>query len=274
MGLVPEEFALSPRDPAAKSWDALTNEERSDLSHRMSVYAAQVDTIDRNIGRLVETLESQKLLDNTLLMVLSDNGCSAEGGPGGFSRGEKGAPIGTATSYASVGLEWANVSDTPFRQYKMNTHEGGISTPLIAHWPARMKRRGEFEHQVGHVIDLMPTCLDAAGTTYPGKREGKPTIPLAGKSLLPAILGSPPQPRTLFWEHQGSKAVRVGDWKLVANHQGDWELYDLMQDRTELHDRADADPQRANQLRELWDRWAENAGVKAWPVKRSRSNNK
>jgi len=271
MGLVPETFEVSPRDPEAKSWESLTAAERNDLSHRMSVYAAQVDTIDRNIGRLIETLEAQHLLDNTLLMFLSDNGCSAEGGPGGFSRGEKGAPIGTATSYASVGLEWANVSDTPFRQFKMNTHEGGISTPLIVHWPAKVKRRGEFEQQVGHVIDLLPTCLDVAGATYPAERKGKPTIPPAGTSLLPAFLGGLSQSRTLFWEHQGNKAVRSGDWKLVSDHQGNWELYNLQQDRTELHDLAAGEPQRANQLRDAWENWAEESGVQPWPVKKQQS---
>lgn len=267
LGLVSEKYEVSPRDPQAVSWDSLSTEQQQDLSHRMSVYAAQVDTIDRNVGRLVETLESRNLLDNTLIMFLSDNGCSAEGGPGGFSRGEEGAPIGTVTSYASVGLEWANVSDTPLKKFKMNTHEGGISSPLIVHWPAKIDRKGKFEHQVSHVIDLMPTCLEAAGAAYPEQRAGKTTIPLAGQSLLSSMLGKPSVARTLFWEHEGNRAVRKGDWKLVSDHRGEWELYDVKQDRTELHDVANTETERANHLRELWNEWADSAGVRPWPVK-------
>jgi len=274
MGIIPEKWKMSPRDPQAVAWKTLTIEKQKDLSHRMSVYAAQVDTIDRNMGRLVETLANQGVLDNTLVMFHSDNGCSAEGGPGGFSRGREGAEIGTALSYASVGLEWANVSDTPFRQYKMNTHEGGIASPLVVHWPNGINRKGELEWQVGHVMDLMPTCLDVADAQYPVERKGKSTVPLAGISLVPAMKGVEPTARTLFWEHEGNRSVRDGDWKLVSNHQGNWELYNLLEDRTELADLSEKKPQRAEQLESQWKKWAEFAGVREWPIKKTRATTK
>ncbi|MBD3676726.1 MAG: arylsulfatase [Planctomycetaceae bacterium] len=248
LGIVPEKWKLSPRDPDAVAWNSLTVAKKQDLSHRMSVYAAQIDTIDRNVGRLVEALQKNHILDNTLLMFLSDNGCSAEGGPGGFSRGREGEPIGSPLSYASVGLEWANVNDTPYRQYKMNTHEGGIASPLIVHWPNGLDRQGELEWQVGHVMDLMPTCLDVAGAQYPDTYGGKKTIPLAGESLIPAMRGKPDKARTLFWEHEGNRSIREGDWKLVSNRRGNWELYHLREDRTELNDLAVKHPSRAEEL--------------------------
>jgi hypothetical protein len=141
MGLLPPDATLSPRHPQARPWSEMPEEAKKDLAHRMAVYAAQIDCIDQNIGRLVKKLKELNQFDNTLILFLSDNGCSAEGGPGGFSRGQPGAAIGTGLSYASVGLEWANASDTPFRKFKMDTHEGGIATPLIAHWPAGIGKR-------------------------------------------------------------------------------------------------------------------------------------
>ena len=180
---------------------------QADLSHRMSVYAAQIDCIDQNVGRLIDTLKELDVFDNTLILFLSDNGCSAEGGPGGFRRGDKKAAIGTATTYASAGLEWANVCDTPYRRFKMNTHEGGISTPLIAHWPRGISRRGELEWQSGHVIDLMPTCLDLAKADYPASRDGRPLVPLEGSSLVPAFDKLAISRGPSFWEHPGNRAL-------------------------------------------------------------------
>ena len=276
LGLILEDWKLSPRDKDAVAWESLSSDEKQDLSHRMSVYAAQVEAIDRNMGRLVKALEKHGVLENTLVMFLSDNGCSAEGGPGGFSRGKKGAPIGAALSYASVGLEWANVSDTPFRQYKMNTHEGGIASPLIVHWPNAIERKGELEWQVGHVMDLLPTCLDVADVKYPQQFKGNDTISLAGRSLVPAIKGAPDVPRTLFWEHQGNRSVRDGDWKLVSNHREEWELYNLKKDRTELSNLSEQNPERARELRKKWKDWSVSAGVMPWPVKKGneRGSNK
>jgi len=267
MGLIKRQWPLSPRDRQARPWNALSDEQRRDLAHRMSIYAAQIDCIDQNVGRLVERLRELNALDNTLILFLSDNGCSAEGGPGGFSRGLKGAPIGTAESYASVGLEWANVADTPFRKYKMSVHEGGIATPLIAHWPAGISRSNELEHEPAHVIDLMPTCLEVAGARYPRKLHGKPILPPEGRSLVPAFRGEAIERDAIYWEHQGNQAVRVGKWKLVRPHRGPWELYNMDADRTELEDLAGKQPDRVQALSAKWNAWAKRCGVQPWPVR-------
>jgi arylsulfatase A-like enzyme len=264
ISLLPACTELSPRHPQAEAWSNMSEDACRDLAYRMAVYAAQIDCIDQNVGRLVAKLNELGRLENTLILFLSDNGCSAEGGPGGFSRGKDGAPIGTGLSYASVGLEWANVSDTPFRKFKMDVHEGGIATPLIAHWPAGIAARGELRHQVGHVIDLMPTLLELAGVEYPKDRQGRPPLPLEGKSLVPAFRNQPVSRDALFWEHQGNKAVRQGDWKAIAAGRGSWELYNLAADRTELHNVAAEHPEKTRELADLWQAWAERAGVWEW----------
>jgi arylsulfatase A-like enzyme len=264
MGLVPKDATLSARDPQAKAWTEMPATARQELAHRMAIYAAQIDCIDQNVGRLVAKLKALGQFENTLILFLSDNGCSAEGGPGGFSRGLEGAPIGTGRSYASAGLEWANASDTPFRKFKTATHEGGIATPLIAHWPAGIAARGELRHQPGHVIDLMPTLLDVAGAKHPAEFKGKPLLPLEGRSLMPAFRNQSVQRDALFWEHEGNKAVRQGDWKAVAKGRGAWELYDLKTDRTETHDLAAQHPDKARELAARWQSWATPAGVWEW----------
>jgi arylsulfatase len=251
-------------------------EARRDLAHRMAIYAAQIDCIDQNVGRLISRLKQLGQFENTLILFLSDNGSSAEGGPGGFSRGVAGAPIGTGKSYASAGLEWANAADTPLRRFKMATHEGGISTPLIAHWPTRIAPRrpgapesGALVHTPGHIIDVMPTLLDVAGATYPAQRLGQPTLPLEGRSLLSLLVSPSPSPsvspssppRLLAWEHEGNRAIRHGDWKAVAGHGGPWELYNLAVDRTETRDLAAAQPERLSELTRSWKAWAERCGV-------------
>ncbi len=261
MGLVPRDSALSPRDPQAKAWNDLPETARKQRARRMEIYAAQIDCIDQNVGKLVAKLKKLDQFDNTLILFLSDNGCSAEGGPGGFSSGKDGALIGTSLSYASAGLEWANAADTPFRKFKMDTHEGGIATPLIAHWPKGIAARGELRPQPGHVIDLMPTLIELAGAKHSAEFEGKPLLPLEGKSLVPAFKGKPLSRDALFWEHGGSKAVRQGDWKAVAKGRGVWELYDLKSDRTETRDLAARHPERARELAALWKTWADRCGV-------------
>jgi arylsulfatase len=265
-GLLPGSAVLSARDPAARAWTETPADRREDLIHRMAVYAAQVDCLDQNVGRLVAKLRELDQLHNTLILFLSDNGCSAEGGPGGFSRGQPGAPIGTALSYASVGLEWANVSDTPFRRFKISTHEGGISTPLIAHWPAGIPARGELRHQPGHVIDLMPTLLDVAGASYPADHAGKAILPPEGQSLVPAFQNQEVNREALYWEHEGNKAVRQGRWKAVAPSRAPWELYDLEADRTESRNVAGKHPEILQELTTLWQSWAERCGVWEWPA--------
>jgi len=184
---------------------------------------------------------------------------------------------GPADTFGSYGARWANVSNTPFRMFKMWTHEGGIATPLIAYWPAVIRARGTITREVGHFVDIMATCLDLAGTEYPAAAKGgSPSAPLDGRSLLPVLLGSSREPAPLFWEHEGNRAVRQGPWKLVSAYPGDWqtlrdypkegrwELYDLAKDRTELHDLAALHPDKVRELSAHYESWASGAGVVPW----------
>lgn len=269
MGLIPADTILSPRDPEAKAWWDMPEDARRDLARRMEIYAAQIDCIDQNVGHLVAKLSALGQLENTLILFLSDNGSSSEGGPGGFSRGIAGAPIGTGRSYASAGLEWANAADTPLRKFKKATHEGGIASPLIAHWPAGIAARGELRHQPGHVIDIMPTLLELAGATYPKTVGGRPILPHEGSSLVAAFSGRPTQRTPLFWEHEGNKAVRNGDWKVVTHGREPWQLYDLVKDRTETRDLAAQHPEIVRELAMLWNEWAARCGVWEWDALRS-----
>lgn len=264
MGIVAKNAELSPRDPEAKPWEEMSNDEREELSLRMAIYAAQIDCIDQNVGRLITRLKELGQFENTLFLFLSDNGCSAEGGPGGFSRGKPGAPIGTGLSYASAGLEWANACNTPYRKFKIRTHQGGIATPLLVHWPAGIGAKGELRSQPGHVIDIMPTLLELAGTTYPARFQGRQITPVAGKSLVPALQNGSLSREPLFWEHEGNKAVRVGDWKLVAARNDSWELYDLKADSTETQDLSKDNPEKVRELAALWNTWAQDCGVLDW----------
>jgi arylsulfatase len=272
MGLFPRDTVLSPRDPQAKAWSEMPEEAQRELARRGEIYAAQIDCIDQNVGRLVAKLKELGQFDNTLILFLSDNGCSAEGGPGGFSRGRPDAPLGTGLSYASAGLEWANASDTPFRRFKMDTYEGGIATPLIAHWPKGIASR-RFVRQPGHIIDIMPTLLDVAGAEYPSHVAGRSIMPTEGRSLTPLFKGGKREDHgALFWEHQGNRAVRQGKWKLVAAHKGPWELYDLEADRTELHDLSEKSPEKVREMKTLYENWAARCGVQPWPVKKQTRN--
>jgi arylsulfatase len=227
--------------------------------------------MDQNIGRVLDDLRANGQLDNTLVLFLSDNGACAEWDPFGFDvqsgpnnvlhRGADLDNMGGPGTYHSYGSGWANAGCTPFRWYKHYCHEGGISTPLIVHWPAGMKRKGEIDHRPGHLIDVMATLVDATGASYSQKNIQPPE----GRSLLPALRGDPAQPRTLYYEHEGNRAVRDGDWKLVAVHDGPWELYDLAADRTELHDLAAKHPARVREMATLWEAWAERCHVKRTP---------
>ena len=234
---------------------------------RMSVYAGMIDCMDRGIGRVLTTLRKIGAEDNTVVMFLSDNGASAEyldSWPNPERGHKPGSITGTADSHRCLEVGWANAANTPFREYKMWVREGGISTPFVVSWPAGGIKPGSIRNDVGHVIDLMPTCLELAGVTYPQSFHGQRLIPLEGKSLVPAFHGQSTGPRTLAWEHEGNRAVREGDRKLVASFRGPWELYNLNADRSECHNLAKERPSEVQHLAALWQKWADRVGVIDW----------
>jgi arylsulfatase len=270
MGIVSDKWKMSPRDTAARLWADLDNKDL--LDSKMAVYAAQIERMDHGIGKVLDKIKEIGAWDNTLVMFLADNGGCAEGGPVGFDNRKNGLPPGGVDSYMSYGLSWANASNTPFRRYKHWVHEGGIATPLIAHWPAVLTKGGSLTHQPGHIIDIMATCLEVAGIDYPRTNGGNQIVPLEGKSLLPIFeSGKRKGHEAIFWEHEGNRAVRQGKWKLVAAHGKPWELYDLEADRTELNNLAERHPGKLEQLKTMYQRWAKRCGVLPWPVRKPRA---
>jgi arylsulfatase len=228
----------------------------------MATYAAVVHRMDNAVGDLVAGLRQRGVLDNTLILFMSDNGGNAESGP-------KGKTVGDPTKGNSdwfCGMSWAFVENTPFRLYKHYNHEGGISSPLIAHWPTGIAAKGEVRTQPAHLIDIMSTCAEVGGATYPKEFKGKPITPMEGRSLVGAFANQPIARDALYWEHEGNAAVRVGDMKLVRNgRNAAWELYDMKSDRTELHNLAATHPDKAKELATKWETWAERAHVKPYP---------
>lgn len=262
MGLIDPAWKMAPRPDSIKPWNQYTPEEQQRFDHLMSVYAAVVAHLDKAIGDLVAGLRERGELDNTLILFLSDNGGNAESGPLGRSDGDPSA----ANSDWFCGESWAFLENTPFRRYKHFNHEGGIATPLIAHWPAGIKARNEWRTQPGHIIDILPTCLDVAGAQALKIRQGITVLPPEGRSLRPAFANDPIQREALFWEHEGNAAVRVGDLKLVrAGRNGPWELFDLRKDRTEQLNLAEAQPEKVKELAGLWEAWAIRAQAKPYP---------
>lgn len=268
LGIVDKKAKLSPRDPVAKAWDDLPEAEKDEWDLRMAVHAAMIDCMDQGVGRVMEMVKKMGAEENTLVVVLSDNGASAEAldswpNPG---RGHKpGSVTGTRDSHRCIEIGWANAANTPFRENKMWTHEGGICTSFIAHWPAGItKTRGKITGEVGHIIDLMPTFLELAGGSYPARYRSFDLTPLAGTSLVPVLQGKKLADRTLGWEHEGNRAFRDGDWKLVASFKGEWELYDLSKDRAEVNNLAAKYPKRVQELAARYQQWADEVGVVPW----------
>ena len=263
LGIIDKSWPLSPRPPEVHEWESLGEAEKERFDQIMSIYAATVEHMDHAVGRLVESLKQRGTLDNTLILFLSDNGANAESGPRGRMEGKL---PGSIHSDVFQGQCWATLSNTPLRRYKHFNHEGGISTPLIAHWPAQITTPGALRTQPGHLVDVMATCVDVAGATYPTDFKGHAILPMEGRSLLPAFKDQPIERGAICWEHEGNAAIRDGDWKLVRlGYNGPWELYNLKTDRTELHDLATAEPARAKELAKKWDAWAERAQVKPYP---------
>lgn len=265
-GIIEDQWDLSPHD--SPDWDSLTAEQKDELDLKMALYAAIVDRLDQNIGRLIDKLETEGQLDNTLILFLSDNGGTSEGGLYGINDD---ANVGNYEEWArdggwssSYGKGWANLSNVPFRMYKKYSHEGGISTPFIAHWPNGIEAEGELRHQMGHVVDVMATCADVAGAEYPRIVDDREVESMRGKSLVPIFDGEGSGHERLYWEHIGNRAVRHEDWKLVAQQGQSWSLYNMAEDRPELNDRADEHPALVEDMKSDYQRWARNCNVLPW----------
>lgn len=257
MGLLdPGVYPLSEGDVRAYAWET-ADQEFEDL--RMAVYAAMIDCVDQNIGRLREALEALEVDDNTLIMFLSDNGGCAEE-PGGRDPAER--HPGPKDDYVAVGPSWGWAQNTPFRRYKVWMHEGGIRTPFIAWWPGRVPA-DTLTREVGHIMDLMPTLSELSGVAYPEVYNGHEILPVEGKSLLPVLEGGTRAGHdALFWEYAGNRAMRAGDWKLVWDKLvEEWELYDLSEDATETQNLAAQYPAKRDSLVQAWAKWAEGSGL-------------
>jgi arylsulfatase len=266
LGLFSNPVDLSPRDKVIPSWKDVTNKDEWDL--KMSVYAAMMASVDEGIGKLVSTLEESGELENTMIMFMSDNGgCHETLGERidkdlkEFASIAKTIPPGDKGSYTTYGKEWANASNTPFRLYKKYTYEGGISTPFIVHYP-KLINQSKIVHQTAHLIDIMPTILDLCEATYPEKFNGFDIQPSEGKSLMPILTSKEwTDHEYLFWEHEGSRAVRHGKWKLVSGPDSKWELYNMETDRSELHNLLTLFPDTVSQLKMKYESWASRVGV-------------
>jgi arylsulfatase A-like enzyme len=261
MGLVDPKFAISDRDKRVRAWEKLSATERDTVAYRMAVYAAQVHSVDENIGKLIAYLKEKKQLDNTLIMFLTDNGACAEVyqelGSQPFERINDPNYSGSV----SYGIGWANASNTPFFEYKVKPYEGGIRTPFIAHFPNLIKKqKGKWTETMGTIRDVMPTILALTQTTYPTTfHNGQNITPLEGKSLLPTFKkGKQDNPNYLFWEHQNYGAVRKGNWKAVVdnNKTPKWELFDLNTDPYEQKNIADKQTVILEDLKKQWQIWA------------------
>jgi arylsulfatase len=285
IGLVPDNWRLSPREAGVHDWR--TDPHKAWQAERMAVYAAQVEAIDRGLGQLLDALERSGQAEHTLVLFLSDNGAAPDGGVGptkagfGFAPNARNenwrsdrVPIrpgsgpdnlpGPHDTFAAYGLAWANVSNTPLRGTKLTGYEGGIRTPLVVRWPAVIRQRGEMTDQVGHVIDIMATCLDVAGKEYPAEFHGRRPLPLEGRSLLPVFRGGRRRGHEwLCWSVPRHHVVRGGRWKAIRTRTGGaWQLFDLEADGTETVDLAGDLPERTEELATRFERWRERVGAK------------
>ena len=308
LGVIEEAWEMSA--PRAQ-WEKTRNKEWE--VRNMAVYAAMIDRMDQGIGRIVDELERQGTLDDTLFIYLQDNGGCAEG----YGRGDnskqaadfKGKPLGRdglqtkiwppmqtrdgrfvrtgpdamagpEDTFVAYGVGWANVSNTPFRGFKHDAYEGGIASPFIVHWPAGIpeERRGSLIHDPCHLIDVMPTLVEAAGGSYPTEyHDGQAIQPMEGVSLVAPLEGAAVERAApLGFEHHGNLALRDGRWKIVSAHRGSqpttWELYDMQADRTELHDLAEEHPERHQQMVGQWQSWADRVGVQKWPFQNKKKD--
>ncbi len=260
------------------AWDSLSEARREDLARRMAIFAAMVQHVDQGVGRITDQLAQYGELQNTLIFILSDNGACYEWGPFGFDgesrtgvtllhQGDDLKKMGGPGTHHAYGSAWANFCNTPLRLYKHFTHEGGICTPLIVHWPKGMSQHNRWVRDPVHIMDIMPTICEATGATYPAKFDGHEINTEEGTSLMPTFRGVTLTERVLAFEHQEARALRQGRWKVVWSkrmpHEIHWELYDLQTDRCETHNLAQEQPERCQALADLWLDWARR--VKVYP---------
>ena len=249
MGIIGPNHKLSPR--ASRAWNDLTDQQKDEEDLKMAVYAAMIDRVDQNLGRLFAKLRELGKWNNTLIMFLTDNGACPE-----QPNTTPDIPPGPVESYRTVSVAWANASNTPYRKFKSTDYEGGIRTPFIAHWPGVIKPG--MTAQVGHIIDVSATFRDITGAKYPTHILGNRTKPPIGKSLLPVFKGKQREPHAeIYWHFNRANAVRQGDLKVVRAGK-DWELYDLKADPTEMHDLAKERPEKTAELAQMWEDWRQN----------------
>lgn len=269
LGLIDPKWKLSPREKEVPAWDSLDTKKKEEMALRMAVYAAMIDRVDQNIGKMMAALEKMGIADNTLIMFLSDNGACAEGGILGSGSIES-IEERNLSKNISIGEAWANASNTPFRLYKSYTHEGGAATPFIIYWPKQIKPRRDWYDQPANILDVMPTLVELLGADYPTTYIGNNIYPLEGISLLPAFNGKPlDRTAPLYSEHFGNAFIMDGNWKLVgkrvAGNEGHdknkWELYNLLEDRTELNNLANKMPERVQKMSDQWMKWAKEENV-------------
>eukprot|EP00978_Attheya_sp_CCMP212_P026884 scaffold89188_cov53-Attheya_sp.AAC.7 len=284
LGMLQPTWECSPRHEKVPSWDDAPHKDWEDA--RMATYAAMIDVMDQGIGRIIQTLKDVNEFDNTIILFLSDNGGCAEflkednvgawcenyatvasdGTQTVVGNDPKRMP-GGRDSFMSYDLPWANVSNSPFRLFKSWVHEGGIATPFLVHYPNHISNPGRIHHSPWIMLDIMATCLDLCHIPYPLTWKGTTIPPLEGKSFASVFQDNDiERPEPMFWEHQGNCAVRKENWKLVKNHGHDWELFNMDEDRTELHNLATEEPKRVQEMMTLWKEWATRCGVKEWPL--------
>ena len=305
LGLIEPEWALTPRDSFVEPWSDAIPDKDWEIAN-METYAAMTTLMDEGIGQVVDALAAKGILDNTLILFLQDNGACAEELDWIKNRPDEkdlvpmqpdelqtemipfvtreGTPVklmkeawpGPPDGYTAYGLNWANASNTPFREYKHWVHEGGIASPLIVHWPAHIKEGGGFRKEPTHLIDIMATCVDISGASYPTTYNGQTIQPMEGKSLLPAFSNEDLQREALYWEHEGNRAVRMGKWKLISKASKqhsfvwdktnelaieNWELFDMEKDRTEMNDVAASNRELVEKMAAMWLAWAKRTGI-------------
>jgi arylsulfatase A-like enzyme len=267
-GVVPAGTHLAPRDERARPWEQAKSQDWE--AERMAVYAAQIDCLDQNIGRVMQALHEKGVADNTLVLFLSDNG-AADTSAGPLDKPNQtwrsdGVPTrvgnrpeiwpGAADTFVTAGPAWACAANTPFRGHKQGNFEGGIASPLIAWWPNGIRDRNRISPEMCHITDITATVLEVAGVDYPAEFAGRTPSPTTGRSLLPLLQGNDWEGQaTLCWSTSGSRAVREGQWKLVSAPGGPWELYDLSRDRAEQNNVADANPQRVARMAKTFEDW-------------------